>query len=356
MTLKSSVKHGATRVEGQRNEVFSLLRFLFVIVIVGYHFAPAKMKEVVTVFNHGQVVVTFFFVLSGYMTHLSSRQCWRGTGDFLFRKLKSLGPLYLTVAVVSLAIELKNGRTQWAAIVLHFSGVQAWVPGLQLALNPPAWFMSALMAMLLLYPMLRRLSRSGVASQVVAWFYWFVVQWATVYFDVRGIEPSSNYWLYFPPFHLASFLLGTAAAEWTASNPEAIAKASVGLNFLHALAALGVLCLALLTLKWMPASLHQAARTSLCAPLFVFLITSMASLPEIALRWFDRPWVRLLGALAFPIYLLQVPMLMTFESLVLNGHSEAMTTAFYILYLACLIVVAGLWLLLGPVVYKRWIH
>lgn len=91
----------------RRNEFFSLLRMLFVICIVGYHFAPPIFAHI-WLFLNGQTLVTFFFVLSGFLTHASSRERPSGAAGFFWKKWVSLGPLYYASLLICIAIEVRN--------------------------------------------------------------------------------------------------------------------------------------------------------------------------------------------------------------------------------------------------------
>lgn len=326
----------------RRNEFFSLLRMLFVICIVGYHFAPPELRSHIWLFQNGQSLVTFFFVLSGFLTHASSRERPSGAAGFFWKKLASLGPLYYATLLICIAIELRNHRFPVPVIASDLALVQAWLPGMQMGLNPPAWFMSALIFCIAVYPFLCRplASRSIRTSLGVIGGYWLVIQAATISLEIHQLHPTPLYWMYFPPFHLASFLVGMAAAEWNARRPYQIE----GFRAITAvLMSSAVLFGGMMILKYTPESLQQAGRTSLFAVPFAWVIYSIYRMPERWVEVLNRPFFQWIGQMAFPMYLLQVPVFKVFDRLVLKQGDRDMTTPLFLAYLALLIVPAALW-------------
>ena len=315
---------------------------LLVICIVGYHFAPPELRSHVWLFQSGQTLVTFFFVLSGFLTHASSRERWAGAAGFFWKKWLSLGPLYYVVLLICIAIELLNHRFPVPVVLSDLGLVQAWLPGMQMGLNPPAWFMSALIFCLGVYrflcrPLASRPIRTGLA---VIGGYWLIIQAATITLEIYHLHPTPFYWMYFPPFHLASFWVGMAASEWNART----STQTEGFRAITAvLISSAVLFGSMMGLENAPEYWQQAGRTSLFAVPFAWVIYSIFRMPARWLEVLNRPLFQWAGQMAFPIYLLQVPVFKVFDRLVLKQGGRDMTTALFLAYLALLLVPAALW-------------
>ncbi len=326
----------------RRNEFFSLLRMLFVICIVGYHFAPPELRSQIWLFRNGQTLVTFFFVLSGFLTHASSRDRPSGAAGFFWKKWVSLGPLYYATLLICIALEILYHSFPVPVIASDLALVQAWLPGMQIGLNGPAWFMSALIFCIAVYPFLCKplASRPLRASLAVIGGYWLVIQAATISLDIHQIHPAPLYWMYFPPFHLASFLVGMAASEWNARRPYQ----TEGWGAITAvMISSAVLFGGMMGLENAPVSLQQAGRTSLFAVPFAWVTYSIYRMPERWVEVLNRPFFQWIGQMAFPIYLLQVPVFKVFASVVLIHGGCDMTTALFLAYLVLLFVPAALW-------------
>ncbi len=103
-------------------------------------------------------------------------------GRFLLEKLVSLGPLYYAILLICIAIELRNHSFPVPVVLSDLALVQTWFSGIQMGLNPPAWFMLALIFCLSVYPLLCKplASRPLCTSLAVIGGYWLVIQAATI--------------------------------------------------------------------------------------------------------------------------------------------------------------------------------
>jgi peptidoglycan/LPS O-acetylase OafA/YrhL len=207
-------------------------------------------------------------------------------------------------------------------------------------MNGPAWFMSALAFCLACYPGLRWLNqKTKIPCGVMAISFWFIVQVFTMILHVVNIAPSHNYWVYFPLFHLASFGLGIAAAHRHSHIRVENNRISAPLALTYAL----FIGAALASLKWLPGPVVMAANITLFAPLFVGLIGCLNRLPVVWLNTLNRKWVVILGSLAFPIYLLQLPLMNIFRRS-FESESLKLTPFLFGIYLISLLLFSAGWL------------
>lgn len=102
-------------------------------------------------------MVIFFFTLSGFVMIISHFNKKDETA-FQFYKLRlaRIYPLYLLALLVML-----NSNTKFVDIVLCILLVQAFVPGHCLAINVPAWSLSAETFYYLLFPFLLKYYRKS---------------------------------------------------------------------------------------------------------------------------------------------------------------------------------------------------
>jgi peptidoglycan/LPS O-acetylase OafA/YrhL len=325
---------GGERTKGidvkQRNPVFDVLRFFFVLCIVGYHFAPVAQRESWWIFSNGQVFVSFFFVLSGFLAHVSSAKKWPGAWEFLRGRFFSLAFVYYATLLIAVGIEWVAGGFRPFIILVDALLLQAWIPGLQLALNAPAWFMSALLFCFAAYPLVRSLGVGWLALFAV--IYWAAVQAVVLATSLKSPLGEFSYWLYFPPFHFASFAVGALVGAVYSAWPRTHGRIA---GFVIALLAT-ICCLAVLPQS--PEFLRDSAEVSFAAPLFGFLVWAATGLPASVIGWLDRPWVTTLGLIAFPVYLLQLPVFKIYHHFVVKGLSHDMTWPMFVGYLSLLLL------------------
>lgn len=165
-----------------RNGAIDFLKFMFALLIVVFHFFSNRMNTSVAAtalfplkvpLPGGYIGVEFFFLVSGYLMAQSAQAARNanppgGTGEeslrFVLRKFTSILPYYLFSIVSSLVLcqafinytlitpTVLGLDSLWEMLLLQMSGL-----GVPQIINGPVWYLSAmLIAMLMLYPLLRK--------------------------------------------------------------------------------------------------------------------------------------------------------------------------------------------------------
>ena len=126
-----------TQRSHERNGGIELLRFLFTGIIIFFHinldlWDQKKIVAVihsvtVTFFQHGNLGVEFFFLVSGYLmaetvcrqnsarSGSSASSLPRDTFDFVLHKAKAVFPCYLTACALTPLVRLLTGKEVAAA-------------------------------------------------------------------------------------------------------------------------------------------------------------------------------------------------------------------------------------------------
>lgn len=193
---------------------FGGLRFVFVALVFMSHFAWSDIKA----FDFGgDCGVAFFFALSGYglMSGYGARAA-AGTLDFvpfIRRRLSRIYPMHLLALTVAFAVMPWNfGDIK--ADILSALLLQSWTPD-YFATNGPAWFLSTLVFLYLLFPwMARRVAamrlRTLSTTAVVG-----IALMIAAYIAVNAFgadKDAATRWLYvFPPTRVLDFFLGMVA-------------------------------------------------------------------------------------------------------------------------------------------------
>lgn len=314
-------------------------RFVAALAVVVYHLwrwdawtVPGVVEHVVGGLS---VAVSFFFVLSGFVLAWSGLRddgsLWLPTTAFWRGRLRRLAPTFWLATVVALPTALAllhrsglEGTGLVRAVVLDaalsLSFLQAFVPGHELAINPPAWSLSAEMFFSLLFPLLAPpLFRLRAGTAVVALVGLWLLSWlpgvlylvldpdglsaAGIAVDHRAHAVVLDVLRYHPVLRLPEFLAGIVAARLFLDARRGPASAAV----VAVVVVIAVLALGL------PAPL---VHNGLLVPAFIMLVLALASMsttlsttlsPTLPSTW-SRWWQRL-GDSSYALYLLHVPLL-----------------------------------------------
>ncbi len=199
-----------------RNNLVELARFLFSVLVVGYHIQMTFLGDSTNFFENGALAVEFFFLISGYflarsIEKISAKEKYNPTLEscrFMGNKVKGVLPTHLTaiiaVIIVILACDLANsGQLLLNGLpnifLLQEGGI--WTEAYASALIVPEWYLSAmLLCMLFIVPialLLRKKIKKGIlvipillgVLGVIAVIYGLCTNWAfttTFVYDLRA--------------------------------------------------------------------------------------------------------------------------------------------------------------------------
>ena len=199
-----------------RNNLVELARFLFSILVVGYHIQMTFSGDSIDFFENGAVAVEFFFLISGYflarsVEKISTKEKYNPALEscrFMGNKIKGILPTHLTtiisVIIVILACDLANSGNIIlnglpCIFLIQMGGI--WTEAYASALIVPEWYLSAmLLCMLLIVPialLLRKKIKKGIlvipillgVLGVIAVIYGLCTNWAfttTFVYDLRA--------------------------------------------------------------------------------------------------------------------------------------------------------------------------
>ena len=157
-------------------ELFRIIAALFVFLMhslsrLGTYYGPLQ-----ALISTGGVYMTGFFMLSGFMSALSAAdRDFSSAGEvkrFLRRRLVSLMPLYLFLAIVHVieTYGTKRFMRELFLIPVEFTGTQTLFQSmLKMSHNGGTWFISCLLVCTVLFPYLYSLIRSCSTKTKVLW-------------------------------------------------------------------------------------------------------------------------------------------------------------------------------------------
>lgn len=287
-----------------RLESLTALRFFAALHVALFHALPLLAvvelpRAVVNVLSRGQMGVSFFFVLSGFV--LALRYLARGeTLDnraFFVARVARIYPVYLLGLVVAFPILAlpdveRSPRNAAAHGVFVLGLLQSWVPRWAELWNAPAWSLSCEAFFYVTFPVLGAwawgASRRGAVGGIALLWAASLAAPVAVLAWAPGDDASWRVVKVFPMLRLPEFLLGVLAAKLHATRARPVHRATpwLLLGGLFALVALGGL----------PSDLVDVG---LLAPLFAAIILAFAATPL-----GSAPWLVRFGEASYAFYLL----------------------------------------------------
>ncbi|WP_267594543.1 acyltransferase family protein [Carbonactinospora thermoautotrophica] len=313
--------------------VFGLHAYSFLDLAVPHHRQVAKF-----LCDGGDLGVSFFFVLSGFVLAWSARP-----GDparrFWRRRFARIYPSHLVALLFALGCLLVTDRLAQVSTERLLTGallVQAWSrdPHTYLGINPVTWSLSCEATFYLCFPALYALLRRAgterlrLAAVALVALVWLFPVLASV------VAPGSEHWMVYvwPLTRLAEFVLGIVLALLVRAG----AWRGPGL----ALATAGYVA-SYLTAAWLPAEFRDTSGTIVAVSLLI-PAGAMADLRGTRSFW-RHPYLVRLGEVSFAFYLVHYMTIDTADVLLGRERAwptpQAVAVAGALLLLSCVLAV-----------------
>ncbi|MEH6590749.1 MAG: acyltransferase [Halioglobus sp.] len=326
------------------------LRFIAAAVVVIFHFG-LKGSDYVGFFSAGPQMVSFFFVLSGFVMAFAHYEKPLDLKLYYIARAARILPLYFLALICLWLVYITIDVTpNPVGVVLNFTLLQAWYPPLALSMNSPGWSLSIEAFFYIIFPfLLVLLTRSNwrtPALFVMALVLWLGTQMLLSSVMSAGFYsgPESlarKFVHYFPLSHLCSFVLGVVGGIWFRRASPRINSAWLSTAFI--ILAAGVLVFALENqgLIRRTVGFKLAFRSSFLSPLYLFVILAVAVSrgPLISLLSL-RPLV-FLGEISYGVYILQFPVYVVFRFYI-GEHLGLSEPAYFMVYFVLLLLVSAL--------------
>ena len=334
------------------------VRFVAAFMVVLLHARGALRLDVPPLLRRvaesGQLSVTLFFILSGFILVYTYARADRpdslsvSRATFWRARFARIYPVY----ALGLLLDAPFFLGAWSSGGLHLSGpvtlalaptlLQAWVPPSACVWNCPGWSISAEAFFYLLFPALLPLaltlsSRVAWARLTLLWLLSLLPVTAVLLLNPalpRGV-PALDVLYYGPLFRLPEFLLGMALAQRFLTVPPGARAARtarwVSLVVIAALVLAG------------PAVMNNNLRNVLSIPAFGALVWGLAPGQGRVAVTLARPVAVYLGEISYGLYILHAPLLNVMVTLGartwVQGRPVFLTLG---AVLTCVILLAGL--------------
>jgi len=272
------------------------------ILVVIHHFGRDvfPFKKFPNFFGNGNLAVSYFFVLSGFVLYNVYLDKDISYKDFVIKRVARIVPVYYLALLlfISLPIFLHQLPADFAKqLSFHILFLQAYIPGYALTLNAPAWTLSVEMFFYFLFPALLLFQKKNSGLFLLSLIGLFICSQAVHlwYSTHRSLLSEDNIDLvYFNPLiHINQFMIGMAGGAIYNNTKDKVHYRWMPVFWMFILYALII---------FRPENLSY--QTGLIAPFFMLFIISIAKNDPPVLN--ARPLV-LLGEISYGIYILQVP-------------------------------------------------
>jgi len=281
---------------------------------------PAPLRRILT---EGQVAVSFFFVLSGFIltyTYWDPPGDLRGSPRHFWRaRFARIYPLYLLAFIMDAPRGLVSFSTAspaalgaWMRIAIsafaYLTLTQSWHPRVTNSWNTPGWSLSAEAFFYALFPRLVAATKAHSRRRlllvaVVAWSVPLIVYAAVAGFGGAFLHRADvqTFWRSFPLLRVPEFVLGVGAGALYVSGELAARRRGLRRLAFFALAGIVILLAAPLPLP------KELVENTLEAPLFAIVIAALASGALPVPRWLTSAPLLLLGRASYAVYIVHQP-------------------------------------------------
>jgi peptidoglycan/LPS O-acetylase OafA/YrhL len=324
-----------------RIEELTFFRFLAAAIVVVFHYG-SDATGLTGALISGPEMVTFFFVLSGFVMGIAYLKKDIPIAGYLWARVSRIMPVYLlALALVVISHIMLNKEVDTVSLLLNLTLLQSWVSPHPLSLNSPGWSLSVEAFFYISFPLIlyliKKYSLSSVHIVISALTIWGVTHILTTVILTSGLYggfPSYSHdkIFYFPLTHLCSFLFGISGAIWILERKQkAYNKELILLLFLVVFTAI-VLILNSKSFIMNHLDLKLAFGSSLLAPLFIIFIVSITLCRSSIIRIFSIYPLVLLGEASYSLYILQKPVYQIYKKYFSETLALEAPTDFYVFF------------------------
>lgn len=198
-------------------------RFILAVMVVIHHYgrftsiSRNENGEVLKFIEFSNLAVSFFFFLSGFILIYNYWDRKISFKNFYIRRIGRLYPIYFLsiFSIVVFSIFINSVEYHGTVnLIRHLLGIQSWFSGTELTFNYPAWTLSVEFFFYAIFPLILLLIRKipfWLNASLILAIYCLGIYQYYYYADyswVQGDQAWNQFLIYFPLWHLNTFLMG----------------------------------------------------------------------------------------------------------------------------------------------------
>lgn len=320
----------------------TFLRFLAAVLVVLFHYGrntwPFNTNEISKIVLEGSIAVSFFFFLSGVVLAINYfNKKNLNFKTFITKRLARIYPVYLLAffTTLILAMLINNAYPKGLSILLQALSLHAWVPGICLEINYPAWSISVEMFFYLVFPitvyLLRKLNLKQITIVISSiWIASAILHYYFVnnLYEINNIK-IEQFILYFPLWHFNIFLTGILGGLYI-KNAKQNNLFKARLSYI-----IGIIAFLAIFLTNNPIKAY--VHNGLLAPIFFLIIVGLALDKSLLTKILGNNMLVILGDASYSIYILQWPLFIVFSKIL---NKESLNGIYFYIYLISLIIIS----------------
>lgn len=316
----------------------TFLRFLAAILVVIFHFGkeelPFNLYPISSIVNEGSIAVSFFFFLSGVVLAINYLKIDNlSSKSFYKKRFARIYPVYLLAFVSTLLLGMiyYDAFPKVGSIILQLLSLHAWLPGICLEINFPAWSISVEVFFYLLFPIILVLFRkiNNLKITIITLTVWILSIFIHYYLKENLYSPderwTSEFILYFPLWHLNTFLFGILCGIYILKEQKLERHSYSKARFFYILGIISFL-LILGTDNFIRPYTHNG----LMSPVFFLIIAGLALDRSLLTKILGSKYLVVLGNASYSIYILQWPVYIIFSAFLSSEKLEGNDFYFYL--------------------------
>jgi peptidoglycan/LPS O-acetylase OafA/YrhL len=330
-----------------RVEELTFFRFVAASIVVIFHYGK-EATGFSGVLVAGPEMVTFFFVLSGFVMGISYIGRDIKASSYWWARVSRILPVYfLALALVAFGKLIVGNSIDKTSLVLSITLLQSWFPPYPTSINAPAWSLSVEAFFYLSFPLILFLVNKHNPPVkymiIISLSIWAITQ--TITTTVLSNEQyhagntlSHDLIYYFPLTHICSFLLGVSGSMlFKIGTP-------FQLNDKLALLFVGLSLLLIVLFGNNEANitgytgLHFAYGSSFYSPIFLVFIISIATCRSKIINLLSAPLLVVLGEASYSLYILQKPIHAIYDRYIASTFMLQPLEDFILFYLLLILI------------------
>ena len=290
----------------------------------GVYYSLLSVYPISVILRAAPTGVGYLYVLSGFvmsLVYFRPKEKFNILGYWSTRFIR-LYPLYIVSFLlvcyyyIDFVARVKPQKTLANIFIL-----QAWIPSYAQSFNYASWSMTVEIFFYAIFPFFtiwayRQSTKKLIWLSIVLW----TISQVVYHVLWIGYYPEYRYFLvYFPPFHLNSFIMGVVGGIWFLREGQGQeVKPRIILSILAgALLFALVYTVASSAYPQLPHALQPMA--GLLAPVLILIIVALAMDKSRLSVFLNRPALVTLGETAYALYILHVPIIWIYERALENS-------------------------------------
>lgn len=234
----------------------------------------------------------------------------------MISRVARIYPVYLLAIFILFAIDLFR-NINYVDLTYNVLLIQTWIPGKAMTINYPGWSLSVEFFFYAIFPfMFNAVYKKSKLKNVAFWiiFFWLITQVYINYIAKLHLFRLPLYrgrdLLYHPIMHLNAFLVGNLAGLFYVAKLKGKQRNYFAIIFL-------IFVALILLLKFrFRLNFHNGLLAIVFVPFILFL--SMSN--DVISNLFKRKVFKFLGDISYGIYILQIPIWVTFSDFRMNKY------------------------------------